>query len=837
MKYTLRHMNRIKILAIAALASTPVMMADNITTTNVADNPLSLNFDRPADYFEETFVIGNGSQGGIIYGNPSRERISLNDITLWSGEPYTTPYNPDAAKHLPAIREALNKGDIRKAEELQHLMQGTNSQYYMPLGNLFIDFHDKTAPTSYSRSLDLTTATASVNYTKGDNNITTTYFASAPDSVIVVNISAAHPISFTLQFDSQLPFTTSSAGDRITADGYAPYGFERVQDENGNWQEVFQYDPQRGVHFRTNITAVTPKGTVSPSADGTLTVTDAYDVNILINIATNFADAHTFPQKSGIDEKANADRLADKAAEKSLKALLSNHLNDYQPLFSRVEVDFGTTDPAIVAMPLDKRLMNYYDTKATDPDLEELYFQYGRYLLIGCSRTPNVPANLQGLWNEHMYAPWRANYTANINVEENYWPAEVTNLSELHMPLLGFVNQLPEAGKVTAKAYYDIDRGWCLAHNTDIWGMTCPVGFGADDPMWANWNMGGAWMASHIWQHFLFTQDLDFLREYYPALKGAAEFCLAWMIEDENGNLITSPSTSPENQFIAPDGKPAATSKGGFADLAMIRQCLTDTRDAAIALNTDADLIAEIDATLPRLAPYKIGANGQLQEWFTDFKENDPQHRHQSHLYGLFPGNHITPEETPELANAAARTLEIKGENTTGWSTGWRVNLLARLKDNAKAYSMYRRLLKYVSPDGYKGEDRRRGGGTYPNLLDAHSPFQIDGNFGGTAGVAEMLIQSTTEPEQSVITLLPALPEEWANGSFKGLKARGGYQIDADWKDGRVTSFTITAPDTLVSLDRFPTGSPNTLVTVNVNDISIPLLLTPGDIHTLSLKP
>lgn len=780
-------------------------------------NDLTLKFDRPADFFEESFVIGNGSQGGILYGNPKSERISLNDITLWSGEPYTEAYNKGASKYLPEIREALDRGDIRSAEELQKKMQGTNSQYYMPLGNLFIDFKDTTEPAEYSRQLDLKTATATVNYTKGGNNITTTYFASAPDSVIVVNISAKEPISFTLRFDSQLPFSTTAKGNRLSADGYAPYGFDRVQ-KDGNWQEVLQFDPDRGVHFRTNVTAVAASGNVTPGADGTLTVTDTKDVNILINIATNFGGANILPAKTGIDEKPAADRLADKAATKSLGTLLENHLNDYRPLFSRVEVDFGDSGTTLNSMPLDKRLINYYDNKATDPDLEEMYFQYGRYLLIGCSRTPNVPANLQGLWNEHLYAPWRSNYTANINVEENYWPAEVTNLSELHMPLLGFVNQLPEAGKITAKEYYDIDRGWCLAHNTDIWGMTCPVGFGSDDPMWANWNMGGAWMSSHIWQHYLFTQDLDFLREYYPALKGAAEFCLAWMTEDENGNLITTPSTSPENQFIAPDGKPAATSKGGFADLAMIRQCLSDTRDAALTLGTDAALIKEIDTALSRLAPYKIGAQGQLQEWATDFTERDPQHRHQSHLYGLFPGNHITPESTPQLAKAAAKTLEIKGENTTGWSTGWRVNLLARLKDAPKAYSMYRRLLKYVSPDGYKGKDARRGGGTYPNLLDAHSPFQIDGNFGGTAGVAEMLIQS----EPDVITLLPALPEQWSDGSFKGLKARGGFEVDAEWHNGKVTEMTVSAPK----------GGATTII---VNGNSTPVDLLPGE--SITLKP
>lgn len=331
------------------------------------------------------------------------------------------------------------------------------------------------------------------------------------------------------------------------------------------------------------------------------------------------------------------------------------------------------------------------------------------------------------------------------------------------------------------------------------------------DPQWANWNMGGAWIASHIWEHYLFTRDLDFLREYYPTLKGASEFCLGWMIENKDGHLITSPSTSPENNFIAPDGKPAATSAGAYADLAMIRQCLSDTRDAAIALNTDTEFIDEINAALAKISPYKIGKGGQLQEWAVDFKEQDPQHRHQSHLYGLYPGHHISLDKTPDLAKAAARTLEIKGENTTGWSTGWRVNLLARLADSDKAYSMYRRLLRYVSPDKYQGPDKRKGGGTYPNLLDAHSPFQIDGNFGGTAGVAEMILQSTPES----ITLLPALPMQWKEGSVTGLRTRTGATVDTEWANGKVSSLRLTP---ITDAD----------IIINVNNESIPLSMKAG---------
>lgn len=779
-------------------------------------NDLKLKFDRPAEFFEETFVLGNGTQGAIVYGNPQRERISLNDITLWSGEPDTTAYNPGAYKYLPEIREALDNGDFRKAENLQKKMQGHNSQYYQPLGNLFIDFNDKSEISGYHRELDLNTANARVDYSKGGNKITTEYLASAPDSLIAVHITSTLPIGMTLSFESLLNHTTRSEAQRITSDGYAPYGYI-LANENGNVSEKMQTDPARGIHFRSDINALTSTGKIT-AENGNLIVEDAKDLTIYITVSTNFSGASVNPANSKKDYKGIADRLSDKAVTKDFETIKRSQQKDYGNFFSRVNLDLGESDPALQEMTTDVRLKAYTDNHNYDPDLEELYFQYGRYLLISCSRTPGVPANLQGLWNEYQFAPWRANYTANINLEENYWHAETTNLSEMHNSLLSFIKELPTTGATTAKEYYGIDKGWCAGHNTDIWAMTCPVGFGNDEPMWANWNMGGAWLVSHIWQHYLFTKDEAFLKEYYPILKGASEFCLAWMTENREGNLITTPSTSPENRFIAPDGKPCATSAGGFADLAMIRECLSDTYDAAKVLGVDQELADRITAALDKLAPYKIGAKGQLQEWAEDFPEEDPQHRHQSHLYGLYPGTHISLSETPELAQAAAKTLEIKGENTTGWSTGWRVNLLARLADAPKAYSMYRRLLKYVSPDRYDGPDKRSGGGTYPNLLDAHSPFQIDGNFGGTAGVAEMLLQSTPES----ITLLPALPENWRTGSFSGLRARGAFTIDAEWKDGEVTNLRIKSDK----------GGETV---IKVNGKEIPVKLTPGEQANLEL--
>ena len=774
----------------------------------------TLHYDRPATFFEEALVIGNGTMGGIVYGGTCQDRISLNDITLWTGEPCNmNVYSPDAHKTIPAIREALSKGDYREADRLQRDVQGHFSQNYQPLGQLVITYLDTAeVVTDYRRWLDIGDATAHTTYKCGKYHYTTEYLASYPDSGLVVRITTNHPkgIHARLSLSCQLRHTTTATGQTLTTDGYAGYAsLPSYYDA----KEKFAYDPERGIHFRTKVQVNAAK----VKAEGDVLLVDgAREVTIYIVDATSFNGYDKDPVKQGKPYRQLADARLRHLSGIPYKKIRQRHVKDYQSLYNRVKLSLGrSVYRDSVAVPTDTQLRAYINESLFNPDLEALYFQYGRYLLISCSRTPNVPANLQGLWNESILPPWSCNYTSNINVEENYWPAETAALPEMHQSLFTFMKELQGSGELTAKAYYGVNRGWCLAHNTDIWAMTCPVGLHTGDPMWANWNMGGAWLATHIWEHYAFTLNKDFLREYYPVLKGAAEFCLGWLITtkdmgvDGQEYLFTAPATSPENSFVTPDGYHGRTCFGGFADIAMIRECLSDARDAALVLSdsvcvlddsvAESSFVAEVNAALARLHPYKIGKKGNLQEWFYDWEDEDPHHRHQSHLFGVYPGHHLddgtNTKET--IHRAASRTLELKGDKTTGWSTGWRVNLYARLHDAKNAYHIYRKLLSYVSPDSYRGPDARRGGGTYPNLLDAHSPFQIDGNFGGCAGVIEMLMQSEyTVREGSPLTtieLLPALPDNWKDGSVSGIRARGGITIDMTWKDKQVTSLTLTA--------------------------------------------
>ena len=750
---------------------------------------MKLHYDRPAEYFEEALVIGNGTMGATLYGGVKKDKISFNDITLWTGEPESENSSPDAFNVIPEIRALLDNEDYQGADKAQYKVQGHYSENYQPLGTLTIEYLDDTAGISdYHRWLDIGNATARTQYLKDGKLFTSDYFASAPDSVIVIRLKSENKegIHALLSFDSPLPHSSQVADNEISVEGYAAYHSFPVYYKE---EDKHRYDPERGIHFKTLVRVLSVDGSVKDRySDSRIEIDGSTEVLILIANVTSFNGFDKDPVKEGRNYRSHVEKRMKCAVGKTYDALREAHIRDYKYYFDRVKLDLGNTDADIAALPTDKQLLFYTDCKQQNPDLEELYFQFGRYLLISSSRTSGVPANLQGLWNESVLPPWSSNYTVNINLEENYWASGTANLIEMQYPLIEFIANLSKTGRKTAKDYYGVGRGWCLGHNSDIWAMTCPVGLNEGDPSWACWTMGGTWLSTHIWEHYLFTLDKEFLREFYPVLKGAAEFCMDWLVE-KDGKLVTSPGTSPENKYITPDGYVGATSYGNTSDLAMIRECLIDVAEASKVLGVDKSFRKRIKKTLSRLYPYQIGKDGNLQEWYYDWQDQDPYHRHQSHLFGLYPGHHLSVEETPELAAACARTLQIKGDETTGWSTGWRANLLARLRDGEKAYHMYRRLLRYVSPDNYKGEDARRGGGTYPNLLDAHSPFQIDGNFGGCSGVIEMLMQSSTNK----IVLLPALPESWADGKVQGICARGGFVVDMEWKNREVVSLIVSS--------------------------------------------
>ncbi len=746
-------------------------------------NDLKLWYETPAKYFEEALPLGNGKMGAMVFGGTNQEKIYLNDITLWSGIPVDPYMNKNAYQYIPEIRAAIQNHLFPLADSLIKNIQGKFSESYAPLGTLLIDYPSDSI-THYYRDLNLNKATASVTYLNQGNAITKEFFVSNPDKVMAIKIKSekSKSLDFTIRFDSQLKYQAVKKNGLLVFQGNAPYSAR--PNYYKNLKEAISFDPKQSTRFTTAIKIIPINGKLQ-FTDTSVHYSKGSEAIILVSTETSFNGFDKHPILEGKDDLTICIENVLAAANKSYDSLKENHIKDYQTFFNRVHFEL---DPLvnIPSISTEKRLIRYMDG-ANDPYLESLYFQYGRYLLIASSRTPGVPANLQGLWNPYIQPPWSSNYTVNINVEENYWPAEITNLSEMHEPFLDFIHNLSKTGTITAKTFYDAP-GWAAHHNSDIWAMSNPVGdFGNGDPVWANWNMGGAWTSTHLWEHYLFTKDETFLRnKAYPIMKGAAEFCLAMLVKGPNGKLVTMLSTSPENKFLSQDGKRVATSFGSTSDIGMIRELFIDILAAENILNIHSDFSENLVDALQNLHPYQIGKNGSLMEWYYDFEEPEIKHRHQSHLFGLYPGHHINKDATPEIVEASKKALEIKGDETTGWSKGWRINLWARIKDGDHAYKMYRELLKYVAPDK-KETNYARGGGTYPNLWDAHPPFQIDGNFGGTAAIAEMIVQSNLNK----IELLPAIPTNWKKGSIQGLVARGGILLSIEWDNGKLKNVEL----------------------------------------------